>query len=119
MPVVAHMAELKRTQLVNVSEISFLIEQIMIPGAASFLTIAGIIYLFTEREVRKYRFVGIVILSVILVLMLLHGKSYYTQGIFPFLIAAGAVSWERTLRRTIADIPSHPGKSDKPPAYPS
>jgi 4-amino-4-deoxy-L-arabinose transferase-like glycosyltransferase len=101
LPVIAHMAELKRTQLVNVSEVSFLIEQIMIPGAASFLTIAGIIYLFTEREVRKYRFVGIVILSVILVLMLLHGKSYYTQGIFPFLIAAGAVSWERTLRRTI------------------
>lgn len=101
LPVIAHMAELKRTQLVNVSEISFLIEQVMIPGAASFLTIAGIIYLFTEKAARKYRFIGIVVLSVILVLMLLHGKSYYTQGIFPFLIAAGAVSWERTFRRTL------------------
>lgn len=32
--------------------------------------------------------------------MFLHGKSYYTQGIFPFLIAAGAVSWENLLRKT-------------------
>jgi hypothetical protein len=31
--------------------------------------------------------------------MLMHGKSYYTQGIFPFLIAAGAVSFGNLLKR--------------------
>ena len=29
--------------------------------------------------------------------MLLHGKSYYTQGIFPMLIAAGAVFYEKLI----------------------
>ena len=32
--------------------------------------------------------------------MLLRGKSYYTQGVFPFLIAAGAVAWGNLLRKS-------------------
>ena len=100
LPVIQHMAELKRTQLVNVDQAAFLIEQLLMPGAASVLTVAGIIYLFVSKKVRKFRFLGFVVISVIITLMFLHGKSYYTQGIFPFLIAAGAVSWENLLRKT-------------------
>jgi hypothetical protein len=98
-PVVNHMAELERTQLVHVSRLAFLREQLFMPGFASFLTVAGIIYLLIAREAVKFRFLALVALSVIIVLMLLHGKNYYTQGIFPMLMAAGAVSWEKTLRR--------------------
>jgi hypothetical protein len=36
--------------------------------------------------------------------MLLRGKSYYTQGLFPFLIAAGAVSAEKILRKVWSRI---------------
>lgn len=100
LPVIQHFAELKRTQLVNVDQTAFLIEQLIIPGAASVLTVAGIIFLFVNKKIRKFRFLGLVVISVIVILMLLHGKSYYTQGIFPFLIAAGAVSWENLLRKT-------------------
>ena len=99
LPVINHMAELQRTQLVNVDRSAFLIEQLVTPGAASILTIAGILYLFINKNAWKFRFLGLVVISVILTLMLLHGKSYYTQGIFPFLIAAGAVSWENMLRK--------------------
>ncbi len=104
LPVINHFAELKRTQLVNVSEVSFLIEQAIMPGAASVLSIAGIIYLLVSRKASMYQFLGLVCIGVILSLMLLHGKSYYTQGIFPFLIAAGAVSWENMLKRVWARI---------------
>jgi hypothetical protein len=100
LPVINHFAELKRTQLVNVNQAAFLIEQLAIPAAASILTIAGILFLFINKNARKYRFLGVATISVIIVLMLLHGKSYYTQGVFPFLIAAGAVSWESLLRKT-------------------
>jgi Dolichyl-phosphate-mannose-protein mannosyltransferase len=99
LPVINHFAELKRTQLVNVNEVSFLIEQTLIPGMATVLSIAGIIYLLFSRNAWKYQFLGLVCIGVILSLMLLHGKSYYTQGIFPFLIAAGAVAWEKLLKR--------------------
>ncbi|MCJ7446496.1 MAG: glycosyltransferase family 39 protein [Bacteroidales bacterium] len=100
LPVINHFAELKRTQLVNVDRAAFLLEQLVIPAAASILTIAGILFLFINKNARKYRFLGLVTISVIITLMLLHGKSYYTQGVFPFLIAAGAVSWESLLRKT-------------------
>jgi hypothetical protein len=94
MPVFRHMSELASTQLTHVDRTSFLVEQITSPGAASILTVAGIIYLLVNRSAARYRFLGLAVIGVILSLMLLHGKSYYTQGVFPFLIAAGAVSYE-------------------------
>ena len=98
-PVFGHLAELERTQLVNVDRTAFLMEQLAIPAAASFLTVAGIIYLLTSKDAWKFRFIAIITISVIITLMILHGKSYYTQGIFPVLISAGAVAWEKLLRR--------------------
>jgi heme/copper-type cytochrome/quinol oxidase subunit 4 len=104
LPVIHHLGELQRTQLVHVSKTSFLIDQLASPGAASILTIAGIVYLFINKEARKYRFLGLTVISVIITLMLLQGKSYYTQGVFPFLIAAGAVSWEKILKTKLSRL---------------
>ena len=74
-------------------------EQLLSPGAASFLTVAGLLFLLFDRRQKEFRFLGIVVIAVILVLMLMKGKSYYTQGIFPFLIAAGAVFYGLVLKR--------------------
>ena len=98
MPVVGHLSELGRTQLVNVDRVGFLTEQLFMPGIVSVLTISGILYLFINRNAVKYRFLAIIAILVILTLMLLRGKGYYTQGLFPFLIAAGAVVVEKILR---------------------
>jgi hypothetical protein len=100
LPVINHMAELQRTQLAYVSKLSFLIDQIIMPSFASFLTISGIIYLFTEQDAKKYRFLGTTVILVVLIIMFLRGKGYYTIGIFPFLIATGSVSYEKWLRKT-------------------
>lgn len=99
-PVFWHLSELNRTQLVNVDSASFLIEQLMTPMAASILTIGGIIFLFSDKGIRRFRFLGFVAIMVVVSLLLMHGKSYYTQGIFPFLIAVGAVAFEKILRKT-------------------
>jgi hypothetical protein len=99
LPVINHLSELSRTQLNNVDRGDFLLDQLMMPGAGSVLTIAGIIFLLANKNARKFRFLGIAVVLVILFLLLLRGKSYYTQGVFPFLIAAGAVSFENLIRR--------------------
>jgi hypothetical protein len=99
LPVINHMSELARTQLVNVDKTTFLLEQLMSPTAATVLTLAGIIFLFVNRTVKQFRFLGIISALIILILMFLQGKGYYTQGLFPLLIAAGAVSWERLLKK--------------------
>lgn len=103
-PVTGHLSELARTQLVNVDRIGFLTDQLMMPGAATFLTVAGLLYLLFNKNASKFRFLGIIIVVVILTLMFMRGKSYYTIGVFPFLIAAGAVSYERMLSRSWSRI---------------
>lgn len=100
LPVINHMAELERTQLVNVGREAFLIEQLIFPGLASVLSVTGLLYLFLSRKAWRYRFLGITVVVIMAALMLMRGKSYYTMGLFPFLIAAGAVSWESMLRKT-------------------
>jgi Dolichyl-phosphate-mannose-protein mannosyltransferase len=100
LPVINHMAELQRTQLAHVDKLSFLTDQVIMSSFASFLTISGIIYLMSNKDMRKYRFLGIVTFLVVFIIMLLRGKGYYTLGVFPFLIAAGSVRYEKWLKRT-------------------
>jgi hypothetical protein len=99
LPVINHMSELGRTQLAHVDRMSFLTDQLIMPSFASVLTIAGLIYLLANKYALKFRFLGIVSILVILILFILRGKGYYTIGVFPFLIAAGAVSYERGLNK--------------------
>jgi hypothetical protein len=100
LPVVDHLTELRRTQLINVDKSGFLTEQILMPGISSILTLTGLFYLFISKKAWKYRFLGVVVIAVIVTLLLLQGKSYYTLGVFPFLISAGAVSWGDMLEKT-------------------
>jgi hypothetical protein len=99
-PVINHMVELQRTQLAHVNKFSFLADQVVMPSFASFLTISGIIYLVSNINARMYKFLGIVIILVVSIIMFLRGKGYYTIGVFPFLIAAGSVSYEKWLNKT-------------------
>ena len=99
LPVLNHMSELGRTQLAHVNKLDFLADQLIMPSFASVLSIAGLLYLLINKEVVKFRFIGIVCILVIVILFILRGKGYYTIGIFPFLIAAGAVSFERSLKK--------------------
>jgi hypothetical protein len=99
LPVFSHLSELGRTQLVHVDRLGFLTEQLINPSWASVLTIAGLIYLFRNKDAVKFRFLGIVSILVIVLLCIMRGKGYYTQGLFPFLISAGAVSYEKWLER--------------------
>ncbi|MFH0841439.1 MAG: glycosyltransferase family 39 protein [Bacteroidota bacterium] len=104
LPVINHFSELARTQLVNVDKTGFLIDQLISPMAATTLTLAGVIFLFVSKSVRRLRFLGIIAILIVVILLFLKGKSYYTQGIFPLLIAAGAIAWEKILKRLWARI---------------
>lgn len=94
LPVLNHLAELDRTQLTYVNRFTFIAEQFMMASWASVLAVPGMIYLLSNKSFVRFRFLGYLALFVILFLLLVRGKSYYTIGIFPFLIAAGAVSYD-------------------------
>jgi hypothetical protein len=98
-PVFGHLGELYDAQLVHMDVPLFLFEQLMMPVAGTILTVAGLFYLFRGKKVRKYRFLGFVALFIIMGLMVLKGKSYYTLGIFPLLIVAGALAYDVWISR--------------------
>jgi uncharacterized membrane protein len=71
--------------------IDFLLAQPLMILPAIPLWICGLIYLLVRRETRSLRVLAYTFVIVIITLMLLHGKPYYTLGVYFILIAAGAV----------------------------
>ncbi len=92
-PVVAHLQGLAENQLVNVRIKDFLIGQLFMNLSVIPIWLAGLIALF-QPTYRRYRVLGWYFVIVFLLLLLLRGKPYYTLGLYPMLIAAGAVWWE-------------------------
>ncbi|HEX8426619.1 glycosyltransferase family 39 protein [Hymenobacter sp.] len=92
-----HMALLHDTQLVNVSVADFWKDQLLMCFPALWVWLAGLLALLFYRPFRAYRAVGIIYLAGLLLLTVLHGKSYYGLGYYPMLLSFGAVWMERQL----------------------
>jgi hypothetical protein len=103
-PVFNHMSDLYDTQLVHMDVATFLTEQIISPYAGSILVIGGLIFLFFSGKMKNFRFLGFLALFIIIGLLLLKGKGYYTLGIYPLMIAAGGVAFETWLKGRIIRI---------------
>ncbi len=69
-------------------------------GAGMAVWLAGLSYLlFDQQEIGKYRFLAIAFLLIVVALILLRGKIYYSLGAFPVLFAIGGICWEIMLHR--------------------
>jgi hypothetical protein len=101
LPVIHHLDQLNQSQLINVSISGFILDQLLmnIPGLIVWLT--GLIYLFISKNERKYLALAFTSVFVIIMLLLLHGKSYYTLGLYPFLFAAGGYFIERKWSKSL------------------
>ena len=91
-PLIHHMKELRETQLVYVKPVDFIKDQLLLLFPVLIIWIAGLIWFFRNPT---YRIFAWVYISVILLLILGSGKSYYALGAYPVLLAAGAVVWEK------------------------
>jgi hypothetical protein len=98
-PVVYHMKELQKTQLQYISPASFLIDQIIFNSPCLFIWVAGLWRVSFGRAAKEYRFLGWAWLILIVMMLIEHGKSYYTLGAYPVLFAFGAFGLERLVTR--------------------
>jgi hypothetical protein len=98
LPVITHMRALNESQLVHVNRINFLTDQLFIGFASALLFLPGLIAPFFSRTLKPFLPLAAASLLVILMLLVLRGKSYYTAGLFPFLICSGAVFWETVIK---------------------
>jgi hypothetical protein len=93
-PVITHMLQLQRTQLVNVDIAGFIVAQFLMNLPGVFIWMLGLIYLLLHRDGRDYRVLAYTFLAVLLILLVLRGKAYYTLGMYSILFAAGGVAIE-------------------------
>jgi len=97
-PLLYHMAELQKYQLVNVTIIGFIIDQFImnLPGLIIWMT--GLVtFLFFKPE-KKFRVLAYLYLFTVLLILLLRGKPYYTLGLYPVLFAMGGYAVDKYFR---------------------
>jgi hypothetical protein len=86
-PVVYHMKTLQDSQLQFISPWSFLTDQLLYNVATVFTWVTGLIWVV---RMKQYRFIAWAFFVTLALLMIGHGKSYYSQGAYPVLFAFGA-----------------------------
>ncbi len=94
-PVITHLTELQRTQLVHVSIPNFLLMQVIMNLPGILVWSAGLFFFLFSGGGRRYRVVGYTVLATFLILILLRGKFYYTLGLYPVLFAGGGYFIEK------------------------
>lgn len=93
-PELTHLQELSESQLVNVSVFDFLLSQLLMQGLNCWIVLLGLGYLLFSPKMKSYRILAWIYLTIMLILLLLSGKDYYSLGAYPMLIAAGALAIE-------------------------
>jgi hypothetical protein len=101
LPVLSHLSQLQNSQLTKMSSATFLMEQLLMNYPATLLILPGLLFLLFNKRVSEYKWVGYILVVVLLLYLILQGKSYYSAGIYPMLVAAGALFTERYIRNII------------------
>jgi len=89
-PIVFHMQKLQQTQLQYINPSDFLKDQLLMNFPCLFIWVAGLWFVSFTNKGKDYRFIGWAYVSVIILLVIGHGKNYYSLGAYPVLFAFGA-----------------------------
>ena len=112
-PVLTHMELLSKYQLVNVSRIDFLKEQLLFFYPALFVWTVGLAALLFARRFSSIRFIFWSFVFTIAIFTYFQAKAYYAIGLYPVLLGVGAVSiskfvetgWKRKLKPILLALP--------------
>lgn len=98
-PVIHHMNELAATQLENVNRIDFVKEQVLYFIGSIFILLSALPALARVRAFSNYRFVFWSFVFTMALFIFLKAKGYYAIGLYPVLLAFGAIYWEAALAK--------------------
>ncbi len=97
-PTIRQLGELAKTQLDNVERSAFIKDQLLYFINAVVLVLPALYALFFFSPFKKYRFIAIGYFISMALYTALRAKSYYAIGLYPVLIAFGAVFIEVALQ---------------------
>lgn len=103
-PVIDHMRVLKESQLDNNSYSGFLKGQALFLAGSLPVIISGLYGLFAYKPFRQFRVIAISFIFVLVLFTLAKAKDYYSLGLYPAILAFGAVFLEKSLRNRSRSI---------------
>jgi hypothetical protein len=98
-PVFHHLKTLAETQLVNVNRSEFLVQQLLFFVGSMHVLVPALISFFSYGPFRKYKVLFWTYLFTIVLFTFFRAKGYYAIGLYPVLIAFGAVYLEKLLSK--------------------
>jgi len=101
-PVLFHMQELTKHQLVNMERSGFLKEQLLYFYPSIFVLLGGLIGILRAKEFKNFRFLFWTVVFTLAIFTWFQAKGYYAIGLYPILLAFGSVWIERLLNKTSA-----------------
>jgi len=96
-PVIQHMQELQKSQLVHVKPVNFILDQFIMNFHAVWVWLIGLFAFIFLKQERQYQLLAWLYLFILLILLTTSGKSYYTLGVYPILFALGGYAAEKYL----------------------
>ena len=96
LPLLKHLEALNSSQLNDINPMAFGLEQLTFPFTL-IISLFGLGALLVDKNLSKYRSVGIAVIVIFSTMWLLHSKAYYVFAIYPILFASGAVIIEYLL----------------------
>lgn len=97
-PLITHLAKLKESQLDEIGPYDFALDQLKMPFTL-LISLIGLGAVFIDKELRKYKSIGIAVLVIFFTMWFLKSKAYYFFAIYPVLFAFGAVKTEKLLQK--------------------
>lgn len=95
-PIFKHFRALKESQLDEINPLAFGLEQLNFPFTLA-VSVIGLVALFLDKELNKYRSIGVASIVIFSTMWLLNAKAYYVFALYPVLFASGAVKLEKLL----------------------
>lgn len=112
-PALTHMELLSKYQLVNVSRVGFLMEQLLFFYPSLFIWTTGLVGLLVAKQFGSFRFIFWSFVFTLAVFTYFQAKAYYAIGLYPVLLGFGAVlisgfletGWKKNLKPVLLIIP--------------
>lgn len=98
-PVLFHMEQLTKHQLVNMERTGFLKEQLLFFYPSLFILAGGLFALLRAGEFKSFRFLFWTVVCTLAIFTWFQAKGYYAIGLYPILLAFGSVWIERLLNK--------------------
>lgn len=97
-PLLKHLHALNENQLNKINPMEFGMEQLNFPFTL-IISLFGLVAFIMDKNLSKYRTIGIASLVIFFTMWLLNSKAYYVFALYPVLFAGGAVKTESLLSK--------------------